>query len=95
MVSKNPVAGVHNVSRSCYNQASSADRPNGTPGYAETYKGYSVLQQHVLFWDRDGDGEIWPCDTWRGFRDLGFNILFSALAVLCINLALSLPTRCV
>jgi peroxygenase len=30
-----------------------------------------VLEQHVNFWDRDNDGQIYPLDTFRGFRDLG------------------------
>lgn len=51
------------------------------------------MQQHVLFWDRDRDGEIYPLDTYTGFRDLGFNILFSLLATLIINLNFSYPTR--
>ncbi|KAK0724243.1 hypothetical protein B0H67DRAFT_640816 [Lasiosphaeris hirsuta] len=29
-------------------------------------KEYTVLQQHVLFWDRDMDGAIYPLDTYRG-----------------------------
>lgn len=52
-----------------------------------------MLQQHVLFWDRDNDGVIWPWNTYTGFRDLGFNILFSLFAVLVINLNFSYPTR--
>lgn len=47
----------------------------------------------MLFWDRDNDGVIWPWDTYTGFRDLGFNILFSFIAVLVINLNFSYPTR--
>ncbi|CBF78379.1 hypothetical protein AN8591.2 [Aspergillus nidulans FGSC A4] len=54
---------------------------------------YTPMQQHILFWDRDRDGQIYPYDTYRGFRDLGFNILFSFLAVLIINLNFSYPTR--
>lgn len=29
----------------------------------------SVLQRHILFWDRDGDGVIWPLHTFIGTRD--------------------------
>ena len=54
----------------------------------------SVMQQHCLYWDRDGDGIIWPQDTWLGFRELGFNVVFTFLAVVIIHSALSLPTRC-
>jgi hypothetical protein len=51
-----------------------------------------VIQQHVLFFDTDGDGIIWPLDTYRGFRELGFNIPFSLMTII-INLAFSFPTR--
>lgn len=53
----------------------------------------TVLQQHVLFWDRDRDGVIYPWDTYIGFRDLGFNLLFCLLAVVVINVNFSYPTR--
>jgi hypothetical protein len=36
---------------------------------------------------------IYPWDTYIGFRELGFNIVFSLLAVLIINLNFSYPTR--
>lgn len=36
---------------------------------------------------------IFPWDTYIGFRELGFNILFSFLAVLIININFSYPTR--
>ncbi|RAH77341.1 Caleosin-domain-containing protein [Aspergillus japonicus CBS 114.51] len=61
--------------------------------YHEENKDYTVLQQHVLFWDRDGDGQITPWDTYVGFRELGFNMLFSLLAMLIINLNFSYPSR--
>ncbi|KAH8777401.1 hypothetical protein F5883DRAFT_639480 [Diaporthe sp. PMI_573] len=28
--------------------------------YTRRFKNYTVLQQHVLFWDRDADGQIHP-----------------------------------
>lgn len=52
-----------------------------------------MLQQHVLFWDRDGDGKIYQWHTYVGFRDLGFSILFSLLAAIIINVNFSYPTR--
>ncbi|KAL4936799.1 hypothetical protein BDV06DRAFT_227559 [Aspergillus oleicola] len=57
------------------------------------YSEFTPMEQHILFWDRDGDGQIYPYDTYRGFRELGFNILFSLLAMLIINLNFSYPTR--
>lgn len=77
------------------NQAVSLEHPEGSVknGYVEKHKGYTVLQQHVMFWDRDMDGHIWPLDTYHGFRELGFNILFSLLAMLIIHVNFSYPTR--
>jgi len=77
------------------NAAVSTDVPfgSGFEGYREELRDYTVLQQHVLFWDRDGDDVITPIDTYIGFRELGFNMLFSIIAVLIINLNFSLPTR--
>lgn len=51
----------------------------------------TALQQHVLFWDRDNDGVIHAWDVYTGFRDLGFNVLFS-LGSLLIPLFFSYPT---
>lgn len=51
----------------------------------------TALQQHVLFWDRDNDGIIRPWDVYTGFRELGFNVLFS-LGSLLIPLFFSYPT---
>lgn len=65
----------------------------GNGAYTEKYKDYTVLQQHVLFWDRDMDGVIYPWHTYAGFRDLGFNMLFSALAMVIIHMGFSYPTR--
>lgn len=36
---------------------------------------------------------IYPWDTYNGSRDLGFNIIFSLLAVLGVNLNFAYPTR--
>jgi hypothetical protein len=46
-----------------------------------------------MFWDRDGDRQIYPWDTYVGFRDLGFSVLFSLLAMVIINVNFSYPTR--
>ncbi|KAL4855860.1 putative peroxygenase 3 [Chlorella vulgaris] len=59
-----------------------AEHPDGTYSPPEDM---TVLQQHVAFWDQDADGKIWPLDTYRGFRRLGFNVLVSGLAVPVIH----------
>lgn len=41
---------------------------------------------------QDQDGIIWPLDTFRGFRRLGFNLLLSALSMLIIHGNFSYPT---
>ncbi|GET01012.1 caleosin domain protein [Rhizophagus clarus] len=62
--------------------AATKEKPNGTPGRSTSK---SVLQQHVEFWDADHKGVISPLDTWRGFRKLGFSLVYSAIAVGVIN----------
>lgn len=52
----------------------------------------TMLQKHVLFWDRDCDGIIWPWQIYQGFRELGFNVIYS-LGSLLIPLFFSYPTR--
>ncbi|KAJ5195553.1 Caleosin-domain-containing protein [Penicillium cinerascens] len=73
------------------NAAVSRENPNGT--FPARFQEYTPLQQHILFWDRDADGKISPYDTYIGFRELGFNILFSIIALLIINVNFSYPTR--
>ncbi|GAB1317057.1 hypothetical protein MFIFM68171_07267 [Madurella fahalii] len=75
------------------NLAVSTAQPDGSPESRNQFKDYTVLQQHILFWDRDNDGQIYPWDTYIGFRDLGFSVLFSLLAMLIINVNFSYPTR--
>jgi len=53
----------------------------------------TVVQQHLLYWDRDGDGEVTPVDIWVGFRDLGFTVPVCLLACTVIPLAFSYSTR--
>ena len=74
--------------------ASSSDHPNGTVegNWNKQHKDRTVLQQHCDFFDPDHDGVIWPLDTFRGFRNLGFNLFLSLLAVFVIHANLSYPT---
>ena len=80
------------------NLAVSTSKPDGgdpppRDPHGKESSDYTVLQQHVMFWDRDGDGAIYPWDTYLGFRDLGFSILFSLMAAVVINGGFSYPTR--
>ncbi|GAA5911922.1 uncharacterized protein JCM6883_000735 [Sporobolomyces salmoneus] len=69
------------------NIAATVEHPQGTTenDYAETHKHESVLQQHVSFFDRDGDGIIWPLDTFVGFHNLGYSLIWCILAVFLIH----------
>jgi hypothetical protein len=42
----------------------------------------TALQQHVLFWGRDGDNIISPHHVYNGFREIGFSIPFSITSLL-------------
>jgi hypothetical protein len=41
----------------------------------------------------DGDGVIYPWDTYNGFRKLGFGWITSALALAVIHGTFSIPTQ--
>lgn len=53
----------------------------------------TVLQQHCAFWDRNNDGVINAYDTFRGFRDLGYNLFLSILSIFIIHSGFSYPSR--
>lgn len=48
---------------------------------------------YLLVCLQDKDGVIWPWDTARGFRDIGYNPLISGLAPFFIHTGMSLPTQ--
>ncbi|KAK3950627.1 Caleosin related protein-domain-containing protein [Pseudoneurospora amorphoporcata] len=77
------------------NLAVSTERPQGSCAYVDALnlQDYSVLQQHVMFFDRDRDGQIWPQDVFTGFYELGFNAFFCLLATIVIVFGFSYPTR--
>ncbi|KAF7369330.1 putative peroxygenase 3 [Mycena venus] len=50
------------------------------------------LQSHVAFFDADHDGIIWPVDTYKGMREIGFNIFIALLAMVIIHIGFSWPT---
>jgi len=72
------------------NIAASKEVPKGT---LERPKNKTVLQQHVEFFDTDNDNIIYPLDTFKGLRKLGFNLGFSALSTGIIHMGLSYPTQ--
>ncbi|XP_073022095.1 probable peroxygenase 4 [Primulina eburnea] len=53
----------------------------------------TVLQKHIMFFDRDNDGIIYPWETFQGFRAIGCGIFLSSMASLLINISLSRKTR--
>ncbi|KAB2103290.1 hypothetical protein AG0111_0g8571 [Alternaria gaisen] len=74
------------------NVASSAESPDGTPGWKEKHSHQTVLQQHCDFFDRDHDSILWPQDTFVGFYRLGYGIILSIVAVFVIHSNFSYPT---
>jgi len=48
-------------------EAVDAEHPHGTPGYKN--HGYSVLQQHIAFFDLNKDGIIYPWETFWGMYE--------------------------
>eukprot|EP00898_Chlorokybus_atmophyticus_P009262 jgi/Chlat1/966/Chrsp108S01392 len=53
----------------------------------------SVLQQHVAYFDVDGDGVVYPWDTYTGFRKMAFNMPYSFAAMMVIHGAMSWITQ--
>ncbi|KAF9425289.1 hypothetical protein BGZ94_007675 [Podila epigama] len=76
------------------NVAATPTQPRGTlkDNWAQKHSHETVLQQHCRFFDADGDGVIWPLDTFRGFRALGFNLFLCILSVFIIHSNFSYPT---
>lgn len=90
-----PPSDLHNIlpnpgSPRAYNIP---DRFHPEEDGAEPRTKQTVLQQHVEFFDYDKDGVIWPWDTSRGFRDIGYNPLIAFLAPFFIHTGMSLATQ--
>jgi peroxygenase len=77
------------------NEAASTEYPNGTTkdDWARKHKHQTVLQQHLLFFDCDNDGIIWPQDTFIAFYRLGYNLLICIISVFIIHPPFSYPTN--
>ncbi|KAF8109977.1 hypothetical protein N665_0089s0095 [Sinapis alba] len=67
--------------------------PSQKKGGKSVKEEYNALEKHVAFFDRNGDGIIYPWETYQGFRALGAGRLLSAFAGLFINMGLSQKTR--
>ncbi|KAL4575355.1 hypothetical protein LXL04_022197 [Taraxacum kok-saghyz] len=70
--------------------APDTDNPNGTFGHK--HHSMSVLQQHVAFFDQDNNGIIFPWETFKGCRDIGFNPVASFFVMVYAHLAMSYVT---
>lgn len=71
--------------------AQSYEHPHGTE--SDTRRDETVLQKHVDFFDRNHDGYITPWETYQGFRALGFNVVFSFVAILVIHGGFAYPSQ--
>lgn len=53
----------------------------------------TTLQKHVMFFDCNKDGIIYPWETYKGFRAIGCGILFSIGAAIFIHIMLGCKTK--
>lgn len=56
-------------------------------------RGMSVLQQHAAFFDRNGDGVIYPWETFQGLRAIGLGYASSVGTAMLLHLVLTYPTQ--
>ncbi|KAI1408223.1 Caleosin related protein-domain-containing protein [Hypoxylon sp. FL1857] len=88
-------ARQHTSNRSSADTVPSRERPN-VPMAADTstvaYEPAYLFRQNAEYFDVGQDGVIWPRDTYKGCRKLGWGIPSSSLAMLAIHSTLSYPT---
>ncbi|XP_077230456.1 putative peroxygenase 4 [Tasmannia lanceolata] len=64
-----------------------------SPSEDDEFEGdLSTLQKHVAFFDRNGDGIVYPWETFQGFRAIGCGLALSIFSAFFINVALSRRT---
>ncbi|GAY56611.1 hypothetical protein CUMW_173260 [Citrus unshiu] len=68
------------------------DTENVKGTWGHEHNNMSVLQQHAAFFDQDGDGIIYPWETFRGFRLIGFNPIASFVFSFLVHMAMSYAT---
>ncbi|XP_059278612.1 probable peroxygenase 5 [Lycium ferocissimum] len=69
--------------------SSSSSQSDGIGNHDEL----TPLQKHVMFFDTNKDGIIYPWETYQGFRKLGRNVFRSLLAAVLIHVVTSHKTR--
>ncbi|TFB03470.1 putative peroxygenase 3 [Trichoderma ghanense] len=76
------------------NIAATYEQPHGSQAsnWAKAHQNQTVLQQHCDYFDQDKDGIIWPLDTYKGLRGLGWNFLLCLFATFIIHVPFSYPT---
>ncbi|XP_062143370.1 peroxygenase 2-like isoform X2 [Alnus glutinosa] len=70
--------------------AADTENINGTRGHK--HENMSVLQQHVAFFDQNNDGIIYPLETYKGFRAIGFNVVVSFVLMILLHASMSYAT---
>ncbi|KFK44413.1 hypothetical protein AALP_AA1G253800 [Arabis alpina] len=89
----NPFSGSSNNKGDENSRSSQRKGRKSDKKQSDKEEGYTALEKHVAFFDRNGDGIIYPWETYQGFRALGIGRLGSALSGLFINMGLSQITR--
>ncbi|KAJ4720873.1 Peroxygenase [Melia azedarach] len=68
------------------------DTENVKGTWGHEHNNMSVLQQHAAFFDQNDDGIIYPWETYRGLRIIGFNPIASLLFAIIAHLGMSYVT---